>query len=423
MAVAPNDDEGAIRRTRLAARWAAVQFGFVMLANFVVRSVREEMGVTGGVDRLPWMFTATLVATIAVVPLYGMLAGRLGRRGLATVIFGVLGTGSLALSLGFVALGPTPMLGRVAFVWISVTNVLAVAAFWSAIVDLFADERSRAHFGTIAAGGTVGALLGPALAVVLVGVIGVVGLLWVAAAASIGAIAAGRPLERAREGAPDVVAPSHPVGGGALEALVQLRRSPLLRGVAIHVVFFTTTSTVLYLLQARIVRDAIPDPEGRTALFASIDLAVNLLALAVQLLVTNRALARLPVAISLLFLPLVTAGLLLVLALAPGLSMLVAAQVVRRASEHAFGKPARELVLQRVERSAKFHGQNAVDTLVYRGGDAAAAWVVDGLLGLGLAFGPLLGGTAVLAMGWAAFVHRLGRTADAVTARGRSHSG
>lgn len=395
-----------------------MQFGFVMLANFVVRSVREEMGVTGGVDRLPWMFTATLVATMAVVPIYGTLAGRLGRRGLATAIFGLLGVGSVALSIGFTTLGPVPMLGRVAFVWISVTNVLAVAAFWSAIIDLFAEERSRVHFGTIAAGGTVGALLGPALAVALVETIGVVGLLWIAAASCAGAIAVGRPLERARAGAPEVVAPTQPVGGGALDALVQLRRSPLLRGVAIHVLFLTTTSTVLYLVQARIVRDAISDPEARTALFASIDLAVNLLTLVVQVLVTGRVLARLPVAVSLVFLPLVTTGLCVALALRPELSVLVAAQVMRRASEHAFGKPARELVLQRVERSAKYHGQNAVDTFVYRGGDAAAAWVVEGLVAMGVAFGPLLGGTAVLGVGWAAFVHRLGRAADAA---GRSH--
>lgn len=422
MAVALDEDERARGRARTATRWAAVQFGFVMLANFVVRSVREEMGVTGGVDRLPWMFTATLVATMAVVPLYGHLAGRLGRRGLATVIFGVLGVGLLGLSVGFTVFGGTPELGRIAFVWISVTNVLAVAAFWSSVVDLFADERSRAHFGTIAAGGTIGALIGPALAVALVGVIGVVGLLWVAAAACVGAIAAGRPLERAREGAPEVIAASRPVGGSPLEALRLLRSSPLLRGVAIHVLFFTTTSTVLYLVQARIVRDAIPDGEGRTALFASIDLAVNLLALAVQVAITGRVLARLSIAVSLLLLPLVTAVLFAMLAVNPSLSMLIAAQVIRRASEHSIGKPARELVLQRAPRLAKFHGQNAVDTLVYRGGDAAAAWAVEGLLGLGLAFGPLLGGSAAFALGWAAFVRHLGRTADAATVRGRSHT-
>lgn len=388
---------------------AAVQFAFVMTANFVLRSVREEMGTEGEVGDLPWMFSATFAVTLVMVPLYGWAASKLGRRALATAIYGVLAVSLIALHVGFVALGEWDVwLSRVTFVWLSVINMIAVAAFWSAVVDLFKGDDARRSFGTIAAGGTVGALVGPSLALLLAETIRTSGLLLVGAGLWVGAIGAAWLLERTVVGRADVASAREPVGGGMLAGLRELIVTPQLRGLAIHVLAFTTTSTVLYLAQARIVKAAISDPDERTALFATIDLVVNIVALFVQVAITKRVLAKLSLAKALVILPVVTIAVFLVLAVAPVLAVFVVVQVIRRASEHAVGKPARELLYEHVPRVTKFHGQNAVDTAVYRAGDAASAWVVEGLARMGVGPSVMLLGFAGFAGWWARFAYQLG---------------
>jgi AAA family ATP:ADP antiporter len=388
---------------------AATQFAFVMTANFVLRSVREEMGVAGGVRNLPWMFSATLAGTLVMVPVYGWAASKLGRRALATAIYGVLAVSLVGLHLAFVGLGEEDVwLSRATFVWLSVINMIAVAAFWSAVVDLFKGDDARRSFGTIAAGGTIGALAGPSLALLLAEVIRTSGLLLVGAGLWLGAIAAAWLLERTVAARDDVAAARDPVGGGMLAGLRELMVTPELRGLAIHVLAFTATSTVLYLVQAEIVEGAISDKGERTALFAKLDLAVNVLALAVQVAVTGAVLRRLSLARALVILPVVTIAVFVVLAAAPVLAVFVVVQVIRRASEHAVGKPARELLYEHVPRVTKFHGQNAVDTAVYRAGDAACAWVVEGLATMGVGTSAMLIGFAGFAGWWSRFAYRLG---------------
>ncbi|RKZ06073.1 MFS transporter, partial [bacterium] len=54
---------------------------FCLLAGYyILRPLREEMGLAGGVRNLPWMFQATLVATLLMVPVFGWCAQRFERH-------------------------------------------------------------------------------------------------------------------------------------------------------------------------------------------------------------------------------------------------------------------------------------------------------------------------------------------------------
>lgn len=394
-------------RDRRPAAWAATQFACVMTANFVLRAVREEMGVQGGVDNLPWLFTATFVGTLLLVPAYGWAAGRWGRRQLSRGLYLGLALSLLLPLLAWVlALVPVMMLRRAVFVWLSVINMIAVAGFWAAVVDVWRGERAPRVYALVAAGGTVGALVGPALALGLVDAIGPHGLLLVGAIAWVLAASCGEALERALRERDDVPDAARPMGGSSWAGLRDVIANPALRGLAIWILAYTATSTALYLMQARIVGGAIASPEARTALFARVDLGVNILALALQLTLTGRVLARARLATVLSVLPGITVLLALALATVPLLGVLVLAQLLRRACEHGFAKPARELLYAATPRETKFKGQNALDTLVYRGGDVISAWAVQalasvtGITGVGLA-------TAGIGAGWWWFSRRL----------------
>jgi hypothetical protein len=60
--------------------WACLYFFFVLAAYFVIRPIRDEMGVAGGIRNLPWLFLGTLVGMLLIHPFFTTLVSRLPRR-------------------------------------------------------------------------------------------------------------------------------------------------------------------------------------------------------------------------------------------------------------------------------------------------------------------------------------------------------
>ncbi len=57
-----------------ASLWSFACFFCVLCGYYVLRPLRDEMGVQGGVENLPWLFSATFAAMLAVVPVFGFAA-------------------------------------------------------------------------------------------------------------------------------------------------------------------------------------------------------------------------------------------------------------------------------------------------------------------------------------------------------------
>jgi AAA family ATP:ADP antiporter len=377
--------------------------------------VRDEMGVAGGVERLPWLFTGTLVAMAAAVPVFGALASRYPRRTLLPVVYGFF----IANILGLFALLRSGLAAEwapgVFFVWLSVFNLFVVSVFWSFMVDLWGDEPARRLFGFIAAGGSAGAIVGPALTTAVVGLIGPVNLLPVAAAVLAGAlICIARLRRRAVAGAAAPAAALAPpegeaLGGGVLGGVTLVLRSRYLLGICLFIALSTTLATFVYFQQAHIVRARFDDPGRRLALFALIDLAVNTLTIGAQLLLTGHLVARLGLPRTLALLPALTLVGFAALGLAPALTVLVAFQVARRAAQYGVANPAREILFTVVTREEKYKSKNFIDTFVYRGGDALSGWAFAGLVALGIGLTGIALVALPLAAAWIAIALYLGR--------------
>jgi AAA family ATP:ADP antiporter len=383
-------------------------FFFVLSAYYVIRPVRDEMGVAGGVENLAWLFTGTLVGMLLVHPLFTALVARFPRRRFVPLIyrFFILNLVAFFLVFGAAGTGQAVWVGRVFFVWTSVFNLFVVSVFWSFMTDLYRPAQSQRLFGLIAVGGTVGALLGSTLTSALVPVLGPVNLLLVSALLLEIAARAARALDGqeavlARDASPeaddDGREPPALIGGGVLDGVRHVARSPYLLGIAALTLLFTVASTFLYFQQADIVARVFEsDRQARTRLFAGIDLAVNGLTLVTQLFLTGRVLRWLGVGLSLAVLPLMSAAGFAILAAAPALGVLVAFQVLRRAGNFAIQRPAREVLYTVLSRTDKYKAKNFNDTFVYRVGDqlgawsyTAIAWVGLGLSGLALTMVPV----------------------------------
>ncbi len=395
-----------------ALLWSFAYFFCLLAGYYVLRPLRDEMGIAGGVRNLQWLFTATFLVMLAAVPVFGAVVARLPRRRFIPlvyhffvaniVIFWLL----LALDIGKVHVA------RVFFVWISVFNLFAVSVFWSFMADLYDSEQGKRLFGFIAAGGSAGALAGPAVTVWLVGSLGPVNLLLVAAALLEAAVLCAHRLETVAPRA--VVTSGSPVprnagiGGGWLAGFLLVLRSPYLAGIALWVSLLSLAGTFLYFQQANIVAAASDDPAVRTRIFASIDLAVGVLTLIVQGFATGRLIARFGVGSAAAFLPLVFALGFAVLAMHPVLIAIMVFQAAQRTANFALSNPAREVLFTVAGREEKYKAKYVIDGVVFRGADAVSGWLYAALRTAGLEISAIAAVTVPVAIGWMALALALG---------------
>ncbi|HEY2628222.1 MAG TPA: MFS transporter, partial [Usitatibacter sp.] len=290
-----------------ALLWSFAYFFCLLSAYYVLRPLRDEMGIAGGVRNLPWLFTATFVAMLVAVPVYGALVAKLPRRIFIPLVYHFFVV-NLVLFWAFLAQGAAREdVARVFFVWVSVFNLFAVSVFWSFMADVFTSEQGKRLFGFIAAGGSAGALVGPLVTVSLVEWIGPTNLLIVAAVLLELAVLCAQRLE-VTGAVDDAKAQPAKIGGGWLAGITLVLRSPYLAGLAVWLFGLSLAGTFLYLEQAQIVSAASTDPTIRTRIFASIDLATGFLQIVVQLLATGQLLARYGPGRGAAFLPLVLAA-------------------------------------------------------------------------------------------------------------------
>lgn len=353
---------------------------FLLFAGyFMLRPVRETMGVAGGVQNLQWLFTGTFVATLAAMPLFGWLAGRVPRRRVPTWALGFFALNLSLFALGFELRPDDIVLARAFYIWLSVFSLLAVSVCWSVMADLFGIGEAKRLFALVAVGASVGGLVGPLLGVALVGFVGHAGLLLLSAVLLVGTIVAALRLQAWRDRFPlaagEPRARSRPLGGSPFAGASQVLRSPFLLGSALFVLLLAASTTFLYFEQARLVQAAFPNRVDQTRVFGTIDTVVQALAIVTQLFLTGRIAQRLGVGVLLVALPLVVAGGFVWLAVAPTFAVLAVVMIARRAGEYALVRPGREMLFTVVPVEAKYKAKNFIDTVVYRGSDALSGWL------------------------------------------------
>lgn len=377
-----------------ALGWSLLYVFAVLSAYYVLRPIRDEMGVHGGVEKLPWLFTGTLVAMVAVNPLFAAVVKRLPRVQFIAVTYRFFSLNLLVFAALFALATPEQnvWIGRAFFIWVSVFNLFVVSVFWALMVDVFDSEQGKRLFGFLAAGATLGAIAGSSITASLVRDLGATTLFFASIALLEVAVLAVRRLallsEKLHQRPADMPdADERPIGGGILAGISHTLRSPYLLNVCLFITLFTVTSTFLYFQQAAIARDYFADRAARTAFFARVDLAVNVLTLVIQLFLTAKILKRFGVAITLSILPVFSVLGFAALAITPTIAVIVVLQVLRRAANFALARPTRELLYTVIPREDKYKAKTFIDTVVYRAGDQIGSWSYLALSagGLGIA--------------------------------------
>ncbi len=180
-----------------------------------------------------------------------------------------------------------------------------------------------------------------------------------------------------------------PVGGNALDDLKRLATTPYLLGIAGVIIIGQTIGAFMYNEQGKYIAELYPSEVERAAMFANLEIAVNLLALFFQAVIVTWLTRRGSVALSLSAMPALVGASFVLLALVPTGAVLLVTQVIRRAADYGLGKPPREMLFTVLNPESKFKSKSLIDTVLQRGSDVG-----------GQALYKLVEGAGVVGMSW-----------------------
>jgi len=389
-------------------------FFFLFGSYSVVKPVRDAMGTVYGVSHLQELFTATFIASFVFAPLYSGLASRLKLSTFLPWVYGFVAVTILLFYALFVGgKHQDRWIAAGFYVWVSTFNVLIISVFWTFMADIFSRTQAKRLFGFVAAGGTIGGIVGPAMATLLATRIGNNNLLLISAA-GFGATAVlvrmlaaekRRLLAEGVEAQPTSL--EHRLQGNPFDGFRLLLQSRYLLLLAVFLLLMTWISTIVYFQLGDLITKAFANREARTQAYGMIDLAVNSFAVFLQLFGTGRIIARFGVGTGLLLNPIIMVIAFLAVAFSPVLLVLGGIQIVRRVAEYAVAKPTREMLFTVVEQESRYKAKNVIDTVVYRFGDFSSAWVSAALLPFGVTGLAIFG--AIVSLIWFPIAWLLGK--------------
>jgi ATP:ADP antiporter, AAA family len=403
-----------------ALAWAWLYMFSLLSAYYILRPIRDQMGVAGGVKNLQWLFTGTLIGMLVLNVPFSYLVKTFPRRTFISISYRFFAVNILlfALALYLATPGQTIWVGRIFFIWTSVFNLFVVSIFWQMIVDIFTAEQGKRLFGFMAAGATLGAIAGssftvstvehmaPAYLMIGSAIMIEIAVFCVRRLSLLSASLSERPRAEQND--------DRPVGGTLLAGFRDALASSYLLNVSVFLLLYAITSTFLYFQQASIVSHAFSSRAAQTQFFASVDLGVNILTLVVQLFLTGRILRWFGVGTTLSMLPAASVIGFGVVALLPSLVSIVTFQLVRRAGNFAIARPTREILFTVVPREDRYKAKSFIDTAVYRLGDQIGAWSFALLSYLKLGATDISIVAAVTSIIWLTNSWWLGRRQDAL---------
>jgi AAA family ATP:ADP antiporter len=366
-------------------------FFFLLASYFILRPLRDTMGTVYGVEHLQELFTGTFLLSFIVAPVFAGLASRIRLSVFLPSVYGFVAVTMLVFYVLFQSDADNRWIAAGFYVWISTFNLLIVSVFWSLMADIFSTAQAKRLFGFVAGGGSAGAIGAPAFITLFVDAIGTNALLLISAAGFTITAFLVRLLETEKRkfatAEEDVrkTTLNHSLGGNPFDGFTLLFRSRFLLLIALFLLLMTWISTAIYFQLGDLISKEFDSPAARTQAYASIDLATNTFAMLIQMFGTGRFIQRFGVTTALLLNPLIIVVTFLAVVFSPVLLVLGGIQVMRRVSEFAIAKPARDMLFTVVDQQSRYKAKNVIETVVYRFGDLTSAWMSAAVLPFGLA--------------------------------------
>ena len=420
-----NKKSGPIERMLAAAmkveahevRATVLSFLFVftlMAAYFIIRPVRDAMASDWSRTETSFLWSLTFLFSIIAVVLYGFVISRVRFSRVVPGVYVFFAASFAVFYFGTEFVADPILVDKAFYVWLSVFSLFHTSVFWSFMSGLFSKEQAPRLFAVIASGASIGAIVGPAIPTFFAQDIGVMNLMLISAVMllvpvpMIGALERLKLGELGNEHLKADLRQAERLGKNPFSGFMLFVRNPYLLAIGTFILMYVTMSTFVYMELREFL--AIYERPERAEIQASIDLAVNSLALLTALFATSRLTSRFGMATTLALIPALMVGGWLVVAMIPVLGVLIGLQIVRRAGNYAVTRPGREMLFTVVDNETRFKAKPVIDIVVYRGGDMVTAWLHTGLREtLNFGMGGVALAAAVVAGIWAMAGVYLGR--------------
>jgi ATP:ADP antiporter, AAA family len=362
-----------------------LQIFLLLTAYYLLKTVREPLILLWGAwglrgDELKiYATSAQALLLLGLVPLYGVLAGRVHRLGLVRITL----IGFIASLAVFIVLGKAQVPIAVPFyMWLGIVSLLGISQFWSLAADLHSREAGERLFGVIAIGGSAGAIVGAQAARRLIEPLGVYGLMITAGALYLVALVVVGLIERTSP-EPAAAAERHaPAAPHTSNALMLVIRNPYLLAIGAMVLVANLVNTQgEFILAESVKAHAELFPAGERAaiigrFYGTFYSVVNGAALVVQALLVARVLKSGGTRLALFLLPAVAMAGYGAMAMLPTLAVVAMAKAAENSVDYSMQTTVRQTLFLPVDRESKYKGKATLDTVFVRLGDMAAGGLV-----------------------------------------------
>jgi AAA family ATP:ADP antiporter len=414
-----------VRRDEIAGVVLMTINVFVLLTTYYVLKVLREPLILlgGGAELKAYASAGQTLLLLGVVPVFSWLSKRADRVRLLTIV--QLANIGCLFVFYLLAQLQAPI-GLAFYLWVGIFNVLVISNFWSFANDIYTPEQGKRLFAIVGFGASLGAIAGAFAPKPLHAVVGLHGLMLVAATGLaisiviyriVDAHAAKRPRQKAKEQA----VPAESKRGGFQLVLADR----YLRILAFMLLVATIINTTGEYVVGRIATEhaaGLPE-EARDAyvsdFYSGYYTLVNVASAVLQGLIVARLMTWLGVRKVLFVMPVIVLFGWVGLFFVTNLATVRVEKTTENSLDYSLHNTVRQALFLPTSRDAKYRGKAAIDTFFFRMGDVIAGlgivFVFVQVLGFGArAFAAL---NIALAAIWLLLAARAGRIHDELTAR------
>lgn len=405
-----------IERNEFAAVLLSFVLVLVLMTSYsILKPLRDALGADWGNVGLSITWTINFGLSLFAVALYGVALTFIRFRAMVPGVYVFFALTFLALYFVRTNVPDPTLVNKGFYVWVSVFSLFNLSVFWSFMTDVFNKGQARRVFGVIAAGTTVGAIIGPIITASLVDRLGANGLLLMSAILLTVPVLVIPVLRRLKvshlhnEESPTELSEQKALGTNPFSGFSVLFSDRYLLWICAFILFYVTINTFVYFELQNLTNEY--SLEFRAKIWSIIDITTNVLTLITAALITSRIVSRFGMQTALAMVPGLVALGIIALVASPVLLVLAIFQIGRRVGNYAITRPSREMLFTVLDRETRFKAKPVIDVVIYRGGDVLTAWVFTLLadkVGLGLVgIAAVIGGVAIA---WIFVAIRLGRT-------------
>lgn len=363
--------------------WVAFAILFGLIASHsMLETARDALFLAKlPASKLPWVYLAIAGVSLVVTAGQNRLAQRLSGRTALSVWIGFAGL--ITLAFWFIGKGSGTAGLYALYIWSGVLTMLVLVHFWTLLGDLFNVTQAKRVYAVIGSGSVLGAIVGSAMAGMLVRMMPATELLLASGAGFLFTAILPMALRSIQHDKPQ----QEQTRSSLLEAASYVARRPYARQVVLLMIISAITVTVSdYIFKATVAELVPADELG--AFFASVYLVLNVASLAVQLTALTWIVRRFDIAAALAVLPLLLLGGGAIFVASAGLTAALIIKGADGSLRYSLHRTATELLFVPLSDSARRRIKSFIDIVGQRGGQAFASVLIlsGAALGLGLRF-------------------------------------